>query len=185
VQNQALAALETRAKTVPLAGIMDWRVGDFVKLAKESDRRVIAFTANAVLKGSAQKPLLVMGKGAAAAVLEEFPTANAALACRLPPFPLGLQPDYGCVSAQLQNLEGTPCHVVAVQVKRGWKDDGIFDLTERSLRQFAEMMRLRPDRKAVLNCPLIGNGGFAHQSDRVKSMVEAALQDIDVWVCTL
>ena len=98
----------------------------------------------------------------------------------------GLQPDYFVAHAS-HWLEDKKDHIrlVALQVKRHYNAQGDLDLTEQSLEKFAEMMRSRPERRAVMNCPLIGLGGFGDQQKLVTDLVERVLGDIDVIVCTL
>jgi hypothetical protein len=91
-----------------------------------------------------------------------------------------VQDDYQVVAAKQGDL-----WVAAVQVKRHWKDAGVWDLTVDSLEALARHLAKYPDLKCVLNCPLIGLGGFADRAEEVKEMVSLVLQDANVLVCVM
>ena len=74
--------------------------------------------------------------------------------------------------------------IVAVQTKRDWKAPGDWDLTVASLKMFSARLN-KENIRFVLNCPLIGLGGFGDERKRVFDMVEEILGQNDVIVCTL
>ncbi|MFK5073233.1 hypothetical protein ACI4BE_27295, partial [Klebsiella pneumoniae] len=75
--------------------------------------------------------------------------------------------------------------VLAIQVKRHFKDDGDLDLTKKSLAKLKEWSDNNPSEHIVINCPLIGLGGFSKDVDRIKKEVESALGSANITVCTM
>lgn len=165
---------------------MEWRKGDMLEVGKKEVCNVIAFTANAVVREERGQSALVMGGGAALRVRDAFPGIDFALGKRIlstssrPTLKSGVQDDYYVVAAKQGDL-----WVAAVQVKRHWKDAGDWDLTVDSLEALARHLAKYPDLKCVLNCPLIGLGGFADRIDEVKDMVSLVLKDANVLVCAM
>jgi hypothetical protein len=165
---------------------MEWRTGDMLDVGQKEGCNVIAFTANAVVREERRQAALVMGGGAALRVRNAFPGIDFALGQRIlnassrPSFKSGVQDDYYVVAAKQNDL-----WVAAVQVKRHWQDVGDWDLTEDSLEALSRHLAKYPDLKCVLNCPLIGLGGFADRADEVKEMVSLVLKDANVLVCVM
>ena len=159
---------------------MEWRKGDMIDIAAQEGITTIGFTANAVIWRDNGVPKLVAGRGAALRVREKFPTVDAMLAAAILKGKdrMGVHHDYHCVS-----VVGKFYKIFAVQVKRHWRDPGDWPLTEASLEAFASM--LPQEEAAVLNCPLIGEGGFADRKDEVMGMVERILNNRQVIVTTL
>lgn len=154
---------------------MKWvRGADLLDHAREVGATHVAFTANYVVK----RGRLVMGAGAAKRVRDALPGVDAAIGRLCPP-----SGDYHliCVEDERWNPKG----VLAVQVKRHYSDDGDWDLAVRSLRALAEFCEGNRDAFVVMNCPLVGRGGFADRSSEVESMVEEVLCEHPVLVTTL
>ena len=162
---------------------MEWLSGDMLQVAREEECEIIAFTANSVLKSINGSQALVMGGGAAKRVRDAFPGIDIQLAEKIiesRSIDNNNSADYYVVASKTNGL-----WVAAVQVKRHWKDDGDWKLTETSLKTLARHLSKNPNRKCVLNCPLIGLGGFSDRIDDVKQMVEDTLKDANVFVCII
>jgi hypothetical protein len=175
---------------------MEWCKGDLIDVFRDMGAGVLAFTSNAVVRASEEGPKLVMGAGAAKRVRDEFERVDyklgAAIARNTPlsdiealgrtamPSVYGLHPDYHVALASQEGVK-----ILAVQVKRHYNAEGDLALARRSLEKFAEMMKDRPDRRAVINCPLIGFGGYRGTPELVEAMVEEVLAGVQVAVCKL
>lgn len=154
---------------------MRWVDGEMIAVAYKEGADTLAFTANSVIKKDGS---LVMGGGAAKRVADFFPETPAALGAKITSNP---DRDFLIAEAPVSDL----CidRVLAVQVKRHFKDDGDLDLTKAALNALAKWCISNPKSLVVLNCPLIGLGGFAHRIDEVKQAVSSILKDSNVIVC--
>ena len=163
---------------------MEWVQGDLVDVARERNLNLIAFTANSVIKIEDEKYKLVMGRGAAKRVRDAFPGVDAMLASRLlegKDLKSGLQPDYYCIGAKYND----GLSIAAVQTKRHWHDVGYLDLAKQSLEALRDNLKRKSNLRAVLNCPLIENGGFADRLEIVREMVKDVFDSSDIVICTL
>ena len=183
---------------------LEWRHGDLVDVAKETGANVLAFSANAVLKqGESGLYKLVMGAGAAKRVRDYYPGSDWKLGAsvarntqrlrvslggdrgtRMADY--GLQPDYYLAKTTCwdeRHEQPTPMLIVALQVKREWKDRGDLELASQSLMRFHDLMRENPEYRAVMNCPLVGLGGFS--LEEVRPVVEATLSGTNTTICLL
>ena len=165
---------------------MQWTQGDMLECAKQNGINTIAFTANSCIGSDGA---LVMGAGAAKRVRDAFPGVGTGLAAAIP---TGGDYHIAChvYGADVESTDYSQYHakaiIVAVQVKRDWQDPGDWDLTVTSLKQLAAYLYYRtPQAKAVLNCPLIGHGGWRGREVEVMRMVEEILADIDIVVCRM
>ena len=172
---------------------MQWQQGDMLEYAQAHKISTICFTANGIVSGGR----LVCGAGAALDVKRKFPSADRSLGNLLEykRWKQGLQGDYFTLETEQLTRNWLGDHnvdavrIVAVQVKRDWRDNGDWHLTEKSLlRLRADLNRWRVEKdrpEAVLNCPLIGRGGFSDRKDEVFKMVEYYLEDMNITVFTL
>ena len=145
---------------------MEWRDDvDFLDLAIEENINNIVFTANSVVTNGK----LVMGAGAALRIRNAYPEIDSQFGELL--LPNGRK-DYHVV--EVHRPEENPHTVYALQVKRHYRDNGDFELCITSLRKLIDKLK---DEPAVLNCPLIGYGGFSDKTQRVYDMVEKELKD--------
>lgn len=153
---------------------MTWASGkDLVTHARAISASHVAFTANSVLN----RGRLVMGAGAAKRVRECMPGVDYALGALSP------GGDYHLLLAESEFW--SPAAVLAVQVKRHYSDPGDIDLTHRSLLALAEFCVGTPGALIVMNCPLVGHGGYADRASEVEEMVEEVLSEHPVVVTTL
>jgi len=168
---------------------MEWRTGDMIDVCKELDADGVVFTANSVINNVNGKRQLVMGGGAALRVYQHFPqTLSPSLANIIAPGAgTGVQPDYHLagVTFKIKNNSSRVFYVFALQVKRHFVKPGDLSLTVESLKQLAQWCESHPDIKLVLNCPLIGLGGFASRTEEVKGIVESILGNTNVVVTIL
>ena len=149
---------------------MEWRDNcDFLELAIQEGIDSIVFTANAVVNQHG----LVMGKGAAQRIRDAYP---------------GITGDFGKILDRRKPGDyhvikvcrpETPSFVYALQVKRHYRDPGDFELCRHSLQKLIEILG---DSSAVMNCPLISNGGFQDEKERVYEMVENELGNSPILV---
>lgn len=164
---------------------MEWRNGDMIDVCREVGANGIVFTANSVVSTN---DCLVMGAGAAQRVRDAFPKSiQRALGAQIKQSSPGVQPDYHFVGVTLPMAKqpDLPFYIFALQVKRHYAEPGDLALTVESLEALNSWCRANPDVKLVMNCPLIGLGGFASQIDKVKSIVEGILSDTNVIVTIL
>jgi hypothetical protein len=155
---------------------MIWQTGDILDIANSERCNVVAFTANSVLN---KNGALVMGAGVAKRIRDHYPDIDAKLGSKITK-KLGEnnQADFHVAVQKVEDV-----FVVAVQVKRDWRDNGDWDLTVESLELLARYLSEYPHLKCVLNCPLIGLGGFGNQQDKVRKMVESVFENTDIIVC--
>lgn len=161
---------------------MEWRNGDMIDVCREVGANGIVFTANSVVKGDGS---LVMGAGAAKRVRDAMPSSiQKALGALIMDSQPGVQPDYYLAGIHLPSAKkpDTPFYIFAIQTKRHYAKPGDIELAIKSMSALKEWCDSNPDIKLVMNCPLIGNGGFANQIDKVKSIVEDVLSDTNVIV---
>jgi hypothetical protein len=165
---------------------VEWRVGDLIDVCKEADADGIVFTANAVIQNKNNAPELVMGFGAAKRIGDYFPNVASLLAKEIKQEETRIQPDYYLAGLKFKNnKKETPFYVFALQVKRDFKDKGDIELTIQSLKQLANWCKENPEIHLVLNCPLIGAGGFSHQKEIIFDIVEKELESLNIIVTTL
>lgn len=174
---------------------VEWYEGDMIMLAKQRGIFHVAFTANSTLNGQR----LVMGAGAALDVKKQFPKIDLNLGTELVYLREveSIEGDYNVLSVQAVS-SGTRgwlgsesiadvVRVTAVQVKRDWRHIADWELTKTSLGLFRDYLRhllsTGEQGSAVINCPLIGMGGYSAQREQVIAMVEKQLQGADVIVC--
>jgi hypothetical protein len=149
---------------------MEWRDDyDFLDLAIEEGINHIVFSANSVVN----KHGLVMGKGAAQRIRDAYPGITHDFGRILDRKSPG---DYHVINVSRPE---TPGHVYALQVKRHYRDPGDFELCRQSLRKLIQILG---DSKAVMNCPLISNGGFQDEKERVYEMIENELENSPILV---
>lgn len=149
---------------------MEWRDDcDFLELAIQENIDHIVFSANRVVN----KYGLVMGKGAAQRIRDAYP---------------GITSDFGKILDRQRpgdyhviqvHRHENPSNVYALQVKRHYRDLGDFELCRTSLQKLVEILG---DSPAVMNCPLIKNGGFHDEKERVFEMIESVLKNSPVLV---
>lgn len=152
---------------------MEWRDGcDFLELAIQENIDNIVFSANSVVNRQG----LVMGKGAAQRIRDAYPGITHDFGKILDRRPPG---DYHVIHVC---REESPSNVFALQVKRHYRDLGDFELCRQSLRKLSEILG---SDKAVMNCPLISNGGFHNEKESVYEMVESELKYCQVLVARL
>lgn len=163
---------------------MEWRTGDMIDVCKEVGANGIVFTANSVVKNNGE---LTMGGGAAKRVRDYFPSSvPSALGQEIKKNNDRVQPDYYLAGIQFKLKETLePFYIFALQVKRDFKDNGDLSLTIESLQLLAKWCSENPDVKLVLNCPLIGLGGFANQKEDIRNIVDGILFNCDVVVTLL
>lgn len=150
---------------------MDWVDNcDFLELSIKENIDNIVFTANSVVTRKG----LVMGRGAALRIREAYPGIASEFGRILDRMPCG---DYHVIS--VKRPVDTPSTVYALQVKRNYRDPGDFDLCRNSLRKLVDILDGEP---AVLNCPLILNGGFNNEKQLVYEMVEFELKNTNILV---
>jgi hypothetical protein len=168
---------------------MEWRTGDLINVCKELDADGVVFTANSVICNKNGIRQLVVGSGAALRVKQYFPDSlPSALANVVAPGDtFGVTPDYhfAGVTFKRANKPDSPFYVFALQVKRHFANDGDLQLAIESLTQLAAWCQDNPDVKLVLNCPLIGLGGFASRAEEIKGVVEGILRNTNVVVTIL
>jgi len=162
---------------------MEWRSGDMVDVCRETNADGIVFTANSVVTKSGE---LVMGAGAAKRVQNCFPNslAKALGAQILKDVSVQVQPDYhlaGVVFKQKSNPD-LPFYIFALQVKRDFRLPGDLKLTIASLGSLVNWCEEHPNTRLVMNCPLIGLGGFAAQKEEIVNLVSETLAKTSVIV---
>lgn len=162
---------------------MEWRTGDMVDVCKEIGADGIVFTANSYVKKNGG---FCMGAGAALRVYDYFPKTLAPSLARIIGYSglYGVQPDYhfAGVTFNLKNDSSRLFYVFALQVKRHFAEPGDLDLTIESLNHLANWCDNNPNVRLVLNCPLIGLGGFAAKKEEVQQMVESILGRTNIVV---
>ena len=174
---------------------MDWQVGDIISIGEAKKYDVIAFTANSYVTADFR---LVMGAGAAKRVLRHYPGIDAEFGTRIRVGELGFEdgliyPPHGVQKDYL--VAGVPragIIIAAVQVKQHFRDhtepeakDLCWELTVKSLAKLRRWCERHPDKRVVMNCPLIGFGGYGDQEERVRIMTIEALRGTSVTICTL
>jgi hypothetical protein len=166
---------------------MEWRKNDIIDVYKAENANGIVFTANSVVITKNHNSELVMGAGAAKRIRDYF---NQDITCKfgniIKTNDARIQPDYYLKGIKF-TLESNPAplYIFALQVKRDFKDKGDLHLTIQSLEALAQWCQSNPEIKLVLNCPLIGCGGFKNQKEEVFDLVEEILKDCNVIVTTL
>ena len=172
---------------------MQWHNGDVLELAESVKANIVLFTANSVVTDSR----LVMGAGFAKQVRDTFKGIDLELGRTLlgSSGTNGVQPDYGLVTAVTRH-NNRSLIIGALQVKKHYNDhknvktkQGCWELTESSLFMLQTTLRgwskNLPPFVLVMNCPLIGLGGYASEKDKVVGLVENYLGEFeDVYVCT-
>lgn len=149
---------------------MEWIDGsDFLELAIQEEIDSIVFSANSVVN----KHGLVMGKGAALRIRDAYPGIASDFGKILDRRPPG---DYHVIQV---NRPEAPSRVYALQVKRHYRDPGDFELCRQSLQKLIQILG---DSSAVMNCPLITNGGFQDEKERVYEMIEYELKNSPILV---
>lgn len=149
---------------------MEWRDGcDFLELAIQENIDNIVFSANSVVNQHS----LVMGAGAAKRIRDAYPGITRDFGKILDRRPVG---DYHVI---MVHRPENPHSVYALQVKRHYRDAGDFELCRNSIRQLVSVLDGAP---AVMNCPLIANGGFADEKELVYEMLEVELKNVPVLV---
>lgn len=149
---------------------MEWRDNcDFLELAIQEGIDNIVFSANSVVN----KYGLVMGKGAALRIRDAYPGITGDFGRILDRRPPG---DYHVIKVERSE---TPSSVYALQVKRHYRDPGDFELCRQSLQKLIQILG---NSSAVMNCPLITNGGFYDERERVYEMIESELEKSSVLV---
>lgn len=143
---------------------------DFLDLAIRLKVNHLAFTANSVIKESG----LVMGAGAALRIRNAYPGIDGEFGRILNRLP---GRDYHVM--HVLQPEHVPSNIYALQVKRHYRSDGDIELTRLSLRKFALSLE---GAEAVLNCPLIGLGGYADNPQEIFELVEEELANTSVCV---
>lgn len=149
---------------------MEWQDNcDFLELAIQEGIDNIVFSANSVVN----KHGLVMGKGAAQRIRDAYPGITHDFGKILDRKPPG---DYYVINVLRPE---SPQHVYALQVKRHYRDSGDLELCRKSLQQLVQILG---DSRAVMNCPLISNGGFSAMKEQVYEMVESELENLPILV---
>ena len=178
---------------------MKWCTGDLIEISKSEKCNVIAFTANSYVTSDFR---LVMGAGCAKRVRDHFLGVDFDLGNRIRKRissslenavesvvspKEGVQADYYVAGVPRDGII-----VAAVQVKRHYQDHknsdskkACFELTIASLKKLRRWCEKNNDSRVVINCPLIGCGGYSQEEDQVKAMVEKTLGSVDIYVCTL
>lgn len=160
---------------------MEWVYGDMIDVCRGRDYDGIVFTANSVVNKDNE---LVMGGGAALRVKNAFPKAALVLGNQIKQDGYNwVQPDYylaGCVFDAVK-----PFYVFALQVKRDFRHKGDIQLTIQSLKDLAAWCEENPEVKLVMNCPLIGLGGYSSRVDEVKEIVSSILKNTSIVVTIL
>lgn len=168
---------------------MEWHTGDLIDVCKKLDADGVVFTANSVICNKNDIRQLVMGGGAALRIKQYFPDSlPSALANVVAPGDtFGVAPDYhfAGVTFKRANKPDSSFYVFALQVKRHFANDGDLQLTVESLNRLADWCQEHPNIRLVLNCPLIGLGGFAHRAEEIKGVVEGILRNTNVVVTIL
>lgn len=159
--------------------------GDIFKLVKEINANAIGFTANAYINKEGK---LVMGKGFAAEIKAKYPDIDKLFGLKIGNGIISqVAPDYyiKCI----QYTKGF--YILAIQVKRHFWDGKqeetkniCWNICEESLKRLCILSEKRPERKIVINLPLVGNCGYENKKEDVKNMVEEILKDYNnIWVC--
>lgn len=164
---------------------MEWHTGDMIDACKEFGAQGIVFTANSVITNQNGMSELVMGLGAAKRVRDFFPSAPRILAQEIKQTNARIQPDYHLAGFYFTDKNLSPFYIFALQVKRDFKNNGDLALTIESLQILADWCIANPDVKLIMNCPLIGLGGFSDQEEDIKNIVEKILFNANVVVTTL
>ena len=152
---------------------MEWRDDcDFLELAIQEGIDSIVFTANSVVNQYG----LVMGKGAALRIRDAYPGIAGDFGKILDRYPPG---DYHVIKVDRSE---TPSSVYALQVKRHYRDPGDFELCRKSLQK---LIKILGNSSAVMNCPLIANGGFYDERDHVYEMIEDELKNSPILVARM
>lgn len=163
---------------------MEWVQGDIIDVCRDKKANGVVFTANSVILKNGD---LCLGAGAAKRVRDYFPASvPSALAQEIKQNNDRIQPDYYLAGIQFKLKETLePFYIFALQVKRDFNDKGDLSLTVESLQLLAEWCNANPGVKLVLNCPLIGLGGFSDQKEDIKNIVDGILFNCDVVVTLL
>jgi hypothetical protein len=159
---------------------MKWHKGDIVDLFNTGKYNALGFTANARRSRFGD---LIMGAGAAKKVADAYPGVPRALGVAVGAMKV---PDYLLAFAEVDDQ-----WFFALQTKRHWKDEygnvtyDMADLARRSLEALNQYADEHPDMNFVVNCPLIGLGGYGHKKKFIKELVEQAVPANNVTVCVL
>ena len=165
---------------------MKWAEGDILEHAKTNTGTALAFTANSMLVHNK----LNMGGGAAKDVRDEYPGVDAAFFEILSE---GVNDNCVLSDYHLCAVETEGRTIIAVQVKRDTREKATpnakrawYELARRSLEHLA-VWQEATGTPVVINCPLIGLGGFSTYPEfmQVKLMVDMTLGDADITVLTL
>lgn len=144
---------------------------------------LIAFGANNALKNAwnpaaqQRQTQLIMGAGAAKAVLERHPGIDALLASAIEALKLGRDQPYGFVAARSANGQ----LVGSFQSKQHWRDPSTVELIAFSTKVLNAYLEQHPDISVAIAYPGIGLGGL---KERDVQPILATLPD-RVTVCKL
>lgn len=158
---------------------MFWHNGDMIKLFYSIKADAIGFTANSCVTKDRK---LVMGKGSAKTIRDNFPDVDRILGEKIYSNDLYVQKDYYVKSTEYSNF-----YIMAIQTKRHFIDNKmngeleLYTLTSKSLEKLSSMSMKHPERIIVMNCPLIGCASF--KIEDVKQLVEDKLKDCNIYVC--
>lgn len=172
---------------------MQWHEANFIELAQQEKISTVVFPSNSTLNGRR----LVMGTNVAMSVKKKFPSVDLALGTHIAYDReiKGLLGDYHLQIAPMVNTRGffgnerenPVITVIALQVKRDWKDHEDWNLTILSLirlRNYLSDLKLKgEDGRATLSYPLIRNGSLRVREDELKAMVQGILRETNVLVC--
>jgi hypothetical protein len=160
---------------------MQWVEGDLIEICNRLNADGVVFSANSVVLSNGE---LCLGAGAALRVRNAFPKAALVLGNQIKQDGYNwVQPDYylaGCVFDAVK-----PFYVFALQVKRDFRHKGDIQLTIQSLKDLAAWCEENPEVKLVMNCPLIGLGGYSSRVDEVKEIVSSILKNTSIVVTIL
>lgn len=160
---------------------MQWAEGDLIEICNRLNADGVVFSANSVVLSNGE---LCLGAGAALRVKNAFPKAALVLGKQIKQDGYNwVQPDYYLVGCMF-NIE-KPFYVFALQVKRDFRHKGDLELTNQSLAELATWCEENPEIKLVMNCPLIGLGGYANQIEEIKATTELILNKTNVIVTIL
>ena len=154
---------------------MNVRQGNMLKHLKDID--LLCFTANGVISAHDK---LIMGKGFAKQVRDQFPGIDAALGRKIKMLGISGIQMFGLISVPAQNnYHSGTFQIGAFQTKGDWRDRSTYDLVRFSTERLNKYATENPEVRISLNYPAIGLGGL--HKDLVYEYVRILPDSVTLW----
>lgn len=129
---------------------------------------VLVATGNSVVYNDKGTNRVVMGRGAALMMRDQFPRVDYFFA------DLISDPFYGYVEVEYKERR-----LGLFQTKYHWRDDSTLGLIEMSTRQFNN--NIRPNTTYRLNFPGIGLGNLREHREKILTIVSLLPDTVEIW----